>query len=266
MSHRAWFWPVVAWVLAAIEIRYALLVTDPLIDTANYWRAWHGPLYGTGFAYPPAGALLFLPAAVLPFGSFAVLMLTSSIFVGVWLLWPLPLAIRLPAVAALTASLVPGNAAVLLALPLALAPRWPLAWPVLAWTKVTPAIGMISLVRQRRWRALLIALNACALVGLATLILAPVALHTWLDQAMSAPTLWWLGDDLILTPPLWLRLPIAAALAVLAASRPWLLAVAAIIATPDLNLATIGLLAAAPRLGLRSGPDLHDGGRELRDR
>jgi hypothetical protein len=239
-----------AWVLALVVLGVVLAARGGwLADARVYWAAWHGPLYGGGFVYPPAGALLFAPAAVLPWPVFAALWTGLLIVCGAWLLWPLPPYLRLPLFVALAATLVWCNAATLVAVALALAPRWPAAWAVIAWTKVTPAIGMAALVRRRQWRGLGVAVAASAALGIGVLVLAPEAFGGWVAQLARHPEIpsYWIAM-LPVTPPLWLRLALAALVAWFGTSRPWTLALAAAIATPDLSLATCGILAALPRL------------------
>ncbi len=174
----------------------------------------------------------------------AVATLTAS---ALWLLWPLPLAFRMPSLVLLCASLAWGNAATLLAVALALAPRYPILWAVLVWTKVTPAVGILALWRRHAWRALAVALGASVLIGVAVLGVAPGLMSAWFTQLGTHPAV-----PRFLLPalnvPLGLRAAVALAIAWGGSSRPWTLAIAAAVATPDLSLATFGILAALPRL------------------
>ena len=250
---RAGLWNLavfaVAWLVALGFVAVTTHASPALRDARVYWEAWHGPVYAGGFVYPSAGALLFVPAAILPWPAFAALWTGILVVSGAWLLWPLPMRLRLPLLVALAATFAWGNAATLLAVALALAVRWPAAWAALAWTKVTPAVGLVALVRQRRWRDLGVAVGLCAAVGVAVLVLASGAIGDWLAQLMRHPEIpsYYLAV-LPFVPPLWARLALAAAVAWWGASRPWTLVVAAALATPDLSVATCGLLAAAPRL------------------
>ena len=208
------------------------------------------PLYAGNFVYPPAAALLFAPAAVLSWPVFAALWVAVLTAAGAWLLWPLPARLRIPMFIALAATLAWGNAATLFAVPLALAPRWPVFWAGVVWTKVSPAIGAVALIRRREWRAAGLALGVSALVGLVTLLLAPRASVEWLEQLrrFAFVTSSWMPGLLPWVPPYPVRVGVAALLAWVGASRRWTLAIAAVIATPDLSLATCGFLAAIPRL------------------
>ncbi len=240
----------VAWAAALVSVGAAVVRAPGAGDAKLYWDAFHGPLYAGGFVYPPPAALLFTPAIVLSWPAFAVLFLGALAAAGLWLLWPLPVHLRIPLWIALAATFAWGNAATLFAVPLALAPRWPALWAGVVWAKVSPAVGAISLVRRRRWRDLSFAVGASALVGIATLVLAPGALADWLAQLgrFAFVSSWWIPGLLPWTPPFALRIAVAALVAWFGSSRPWTLALAAVIVTPDLSLATCGLIAAVPRL------------------
>ena len=234
---------------AAGVVAVAVVSGADLYDARVYWLAWHGQLYGGAFVYPPPGALLAAPAAVLPWPIFAATWLAVLVLAGLWLLWPLPIWLRMPLLAALVATYAWGNAAPLVAVALALAPRWPMLWAVIAWTKVTPAAGLVALLRVRAWRQLALALGAIVVVGVATLIVAPGTLAAWIMFLLRHPAVpRFLPGLLPFAVPLAVRVPVAALIAWAGASRPWTLAVAAAVATPDLSVATCGLLAAVPRL------------------
>ncbi len=217
-------------------------------DAWVYWRAWHSPSYA--LPYPPPALLLFAPAAILPFPVFSLLWHATLLGAGAWLLWPLPGRLRLPAFIAVTAISAWGNVATLLAVPLALTPRYPALWGVLAWTKITPAVGAISLVRQRRWRALAVVVVPSAILAAAVLLLVPGITATWIEGVRGDPGLVdnFMWNILPFKVSAFVRLPVAAAIAFFGASRPWTLAVAAAVATPNLSFATCGLLAAFVRL------------------
>lgn len=252
-----------SWVFATVFVAAVAIQSPWPSDAWVYWSAWHGPMYarastGSGFVYPPVAALLFLPAVVLPWPLFAIVWISLLFVAGAWLMWPLPMRLRLPLFASLAASLAWGNAATLLAVPLVLAPRWPVLWVAQAWVKVTPAVGVVALLAQHRWRQFATVVGAIGLVGIGLVLLAPAALGAWLNHlaAHSEVPGYWLAM-LPWSPPLALRLVVAAAIAYLGAARPWTLAIAAAVATPDLSLATCGILAAIPRLAEQARPDAH---------
>ncbi len=242
----------VAWLAAIVAAGAVLVVRPQAVDAHVYWMAWHGPLYANGFVYPPPGALLFAPAAILPWPVFLAAWYVVLGASAAWLLWPLPVRLRVPWLIALFATLTFTNAATLLAVPLALAPRWPALWAVLAWTKVTPGVAMASLVRPGGLRKLAVGLGASAAIGLAVLVAAPTELADWLRLLAAHPEIPMFLPGFQVDVPLAARLVLAGAIAWLGASRPWTLAIAATLAVPDLSLATCGLLAAAPRLAASS--------------
>ena len=237
------------WSVALVAVGAVLVVRPGMGDAFSYWRTWHEAPYAS-VPYPPPALLLFAPAIVLPSSAFVVLWIGVLVAAGAWLLWPLPIRLRIPIFIALTSTFTFGNVATLLAVPLALAPRWPVAWSIIGWTKITPAVGAIALVRQRRWADIASLAAVSVLVGLIALVLAPDLVAAWV-AAMHKST--WVGDLFLpgLIPfsvPVAVRLPIAVAIAWFGASRPWTLAIAAAFSTPDLSIATCGLLAAIPRL------------------
>ncbi len=236
------------WTAALVAVGFALAVRPGLADTRVYWEAWHGPLYAGGFVYPPVGAPFFAPAALLPWPAFATLFASALAGSLAWLLWPLSPAFRLPLLVLFLASAAWGNVAPLLAVALVFAVRWPALWALLAWTKATPVLALLGLVRQRRWRALLVAGGTSAVLGALVFLARPDLFAAWIDQLRAHPSVpqffgWMLPVDV----PLWLRLPFAAALAWWAAERWWMVPVVVALATPDLTLATCGILAALPR-------------------
>lgn len=243
-----------AWAFAVAFIAAVLAEPRSPGDALAYWRTWHGPLYGvvdgsTGYIYPPVAVLLFLPAAVLPWPAFCAAWLTLLVACALWLVWPLPVRLRIPIFAALAASLVWGNIATLLAVGLVLVPRRPALWALQAWVKLTPVVGAVSLLAQRRWHDFALAVLVTAAIGAGMLLFAPGATASWIHYLLAHQEVpsYWLAV-LPWSPPLALRLAVAAGVAYFGASRPWTLAIAAAIATPDLSLSTCGVLAAIPRL------------------
>jgi hypothetical protein len=120
--------------------------------------------------------------------------------------------------------------------------RRPPAFLFLALSKVSPGITALWWVVRREWRALAIALGASSAVIAVSFALAPALWIEYLthisSEANHAPNL--------IAIPLLVRLPIAAAVAILAArlDRPWLLAPAAVLALPLLWLHGLAVLVA----------------------
>jgi hypothetical protein len=123
-----------------------------------------------------------------------------------------------------------GNIHLLIGAALVLMLRRPPAFLFLALSKVSPGIVALWWLVRREWRPLAIALGASAAVIALSFALAPALWWEYLthisSEANHAPNL--------IPIPLALRLPFAAAIAVLAArlDRPWLLAPAIVLALP----------------------------------
>ena len=123
-----------------------------------------------------------------------------------------------------------GNIHLLIGAALVLMLRRPPAFLFLALSKVSPGIVALWWLVRREWRSLAIALGASAAVIALSFALAPALWWEYLthisSEANHAPNL--------IPIPLALRLPFAAAIAVLAArlDRPWLLAPAIVLALP----------------------------------
>jgi len=123
-----------------------------------------------------------------------------------------------------------GNIHLLIGAALVLMLRRPPAFLFLALSKVSPGIVALWWLVRREWRSLAIALGASAAVIALSFALAPALWWEYLthisSEANHAPNL--------IPIPLALRLPFAAAIAVLAArlDRPWVLAPAIVLALP----------------------------------
>ncbi len=240
-----------AWLLALVVVAIVFVARPGGPDAVQYWLTWHGNPYAQ-VLYPPPALLLFVPAAFLPQSWFVALWTGLLVAAATWLVWPLPARLRLPVWIALAATTGWGNVAMLLAVAVALAPRFPLTWGLVGWVKITPAVAAVSLVRQRRWRAIASIAVPSAVLAVALLVLVPDTVGGWLRAlTVGGPVV---GDNFMrswlpVTIPVAVRVPIAAAIAWwYGSSRPWTLAVAALLATPDVSLATCGMLAAVPRL------------------
>ena len=112
--------------------------------------------------------------------------------------------------------------------------RWPAAWAFVLLTKVTPGIGLLWFVVRREWRKAAIAAGATAAVVAVSFLLSPADWLAWsafllADQARPE------GSFVLVTAPLLLRLPVAAALVVWGAltDRRWTVLVAAFLALPS---------------------------------
>ena len=240
---------------------YLLFVAAPAkgvfgVDAMAYWHInladpyrdpWI-PLYF--FPYSPAVALLFAPLT----------QLSWPVFVAVWwsvlvgsLVWigrrdVLILAAFIP----VAITLSDGNIHLLMAAAIVVGMRYPAAWSFVLLTKVTPGVGLLWFVARREWRSLAIALGATAAIVAVTAVFLPSQWLGWLAMLRDSTTVtpWWPA----LPVPLWLRLPVAAAIVWWGARRDarWTVPIAATLALPALWLGGLAMLIACWPLRKRS--------------
>jgi hypothetical protein len=162
---------------------------------------------------------------------FAVLVWLARDWALAWLAFP-------PVVS----ELFHGNIHLLLAAALVLSFRFPASYAFLVLSKVTPGVTALWWIVRREWRAAAIAIGVSVAVVAMSVAVTP---HLWLEylthistEANHAPNL--------IAVPLAIRLPVAAALVVLAAwkNRPWVLAPAVVVALPLLWFHGLAVLVA----------------------
>jgi hypothetical protein len=138
-----------------------------------------------------------------------------------------------------------GNIHLLLAGAIVLGFRWPATWAFVLLTKVTPGVGLAWFVARREWRALGFALGTTAFIAGVSFILAPGLWRDWVGVLLGSAgrETTWLGT---LLGPLWLRLPLATAIAFIGGltGYRWPVAVATMFAVPALWNITPSLLVA----------------------
>ena len=222
-------------------------------DSWAYWSAWSQGLYGHDpgdhlgrYVYSPAFAQLIYPLTRLPWTVFAASWSLALLGAYAWLLRPLPWRWRVPAFLLLGLDdVLLGNIHAFLAVALVLALRVSGVWGFVLITKPPLAIGLLAHVRRRGWSRLgVVALWVGGRAGL-SLALAPELWVRWwhLLRALEPVT----GERWYLV-----RLAAGVGLALLA-SRPGRLRVlplALVLAAPMVDPASMGLLAAVPRLPL----------------
>jgi len=252
-------WLALAW--AILDVRMMVIFHLPLTSDANdYWWAWHGPLYDTAvsltlahFNYSPVAALAFWPLAQLPHNAFLVVWTTLGTGAYLWMLKPLPLASRLPAIAAGFLFSLNGNIEWLLALVAIFGLRWPSLWLIALFTKVSPFLGFAWFAIRGEWRSVARTAGLAGVLTAASLVLLPSAWPTWIGMLGQ------LGREAAATPfynslmppiPLVVRLLCAIVLVWVAArsNRPILLTLVLVLSQPDWHPWAFGLLAAVPRL------------------
>jgi hypothetical protein len=135
-----------------------------------------------------------------------------------------------------------GNIHLLIAAALVLSMRWPVAYAFLVLSKVAPGVTAIWWVVRREWRHLAIGLGSAAIVVAISFAVAPSSWFAWVEHISSES-----NQAFNLIPvPLLVRLPIAAAVAVVAGltNRAWLLPFAAVLALPLLWVHGLSILVA----------------------
>jgi hypothetical protein len=241
---------IIAGVVVAIAAAWTSYFEDAL-DAHAYWAARAPGLYGLmpgerlAYLYSPAFAQLIAPLQWLPEQVFVVLWLAAIVTLIAWLVGPrlLPFAIVLA-----WSDIQSANLHTFLAVAIVLSFQIPAAWAFVLLTKVTPGVGLLWFARRREWRALAGAAAATAVIALISFVADPQSWLSWFDllaRSAGGPSL-----NLSGLTPLWVRLPIVAALIWWGASRnaKWTVAVAAMLALPIIWPASLAMLLAIPRL------------------
>ena len=233
---------------------YLILVAAPVkqsfgFDVVSYWALdmaspYHGKVGDLGFfPYSPAVAMVFAPFTVLPWPVFLALWYavlgTAIVYLGG------RSALMLLAFPPVAIDLYHGNIHLVIAAALVLGFRYPQAWSFLLLSKVTPGIALLWFAARREWRQLGVALGTTALIVVVTALLFPSQWLSWIQMLVSSagtPPPW-----PALPIPIWIRLPIAAAIIVWGARRDarWTVAVAVAISVPALWPGAFAILAAA---------------------
>lgn len=224
-------------------------------DARAYWEAARGdpyarPVLGSPVAYyySPAFLQLFGPILALSFPTFLAIwyVLNGAALLAVARSW-LPVALLSGFVAL---EVLRGNIETLMALAIVAGFRWPAAWAFILLTKVTPGVGLLWFVARREWRQLGIALGATVAIAGLSFVFAPGLWRAWVESlvANAGVSIPWAYFPV----PLLVRLPIAAALALLAGWRGWrwMVPIASTLAMPALWPVNLTLLVAIfPLLG-----------------
>ena len=212
---------------------------DP-VDARAYWAVSPADPYGGqpvgtdgGYYYSPVFTQLIQPLTALTFDWFLVAWRALPV-IALFAVGAAP-ALAFPPV---VEDIVRGNIHVLLALAVVVGFRWPAAWALLLLTKVTPGVGLLWFAVRREWRMLGVALGATAAVVAVSAVLGGIGpwlgwVATLTGSAESLRTYTYLGVEV---PPLWARLPAAAALVAWGGltDRRWTVPLAAMLALPVL--------------------------------
>lgn len=214
-------------------------------DAHAYWRAIRVPPYGRdagqfgAYLYSPAFLQALNPMLSLQWDQFLALwagLLMAALLV---LTGPVLLVLALPLA---FFEIWGGNIHLLLALAIVLGFRWPATWSFVLLTKITPGIGLLWFAARKEWRNLAIAVAATAAIVSVSFVIDPSLWRAWIELLLREASGTASAGHIPI--PLWLRLPVAAAIAVYAArtDRKWLLPVVALVAMPVLWWGSLSVL------------------------
>jgi hypothetical protein len=218
-------------------------------DAHAYWEAARGDPYArpvlgapVAYYYSPAFLQVLAPLLALPFGAFLAIwyLLSAGSLVAVARTW-LPVAL---VVGFVPLEILRGNIETMMAVALVAGFRWPATWAFILLTKVTPGVGLLWFVGRRDWRSLAIVAGATALIALVSFIVAPGQWQAWVASLIANTGV---NIDWPYFPvPLLVRLPIAAALAVVGGWKDWrwMVPVASTLAMPAIWPVNLTLLVA----------------------
>jgi glycosyl transferase family 87 len=174
--------------------------------------------------------------------------------------WTLVLLLAFPPV---LLEMLNGNIHLFMALAIWAGMRWPAAWAAILLTKVTPGVGVLWFAFRREWRNLAIALGATLAIVAVGYLINPTQWVEWVRSLLVSAQ----GPQVGSLPPLWLRLPLAAATVWYAArtDRAWVVPFACVLAMPTiwiqssaLLLASLALYRDRARFTKRSQPAVED--------
>jgi hypothetical protein len=238
---------------------YEFLVLGPSnrmlgYDAYSYWavdldRLYAGAIGDLGwFPYSPALAQVASIFGAVPWPAFLLAWLGLLAATAVWLGGRQ--AIYVLAFPPVAVELYHANINLLIGAAIVLGMRYPAAWSFVLLAKVTPGIGLLWFAVRREWRQLAVALGVTGILAGVSFAIAP---HLWVDwsRAIVESSA---ASPVVFNPPLWLRVPIAAAVVIWGArtDRTWTVPVAAVVAMPVLWLAVFSILAAVVPLSRTS--------------
>jgi len=215
---------------------YQATLADPYLHSA-----WNDPI---AYVYSPAFLQLVTPLTQLPWQLFMAVWTALLIGATRFLTGPRLLAAGLlfPFTAMEIAG---GNISLFLGVAIVIGFRWPAAWALVLLTKITPGVGLLWFAVRREWRHLAIALVATAAIAAVSFVMLPQQWRDWIDVVIGNAGK---GGTWASVPvPLWIRLPIGAAVVVWGArtNRAWTVPVGAMLALPALWYGGISMLLAA---------------------
>ncbi|MDQ3448758.1 MAG: DUF2029 domain-containing protein [Chloroflexota bacterium] len=246
--------------LAAVILAGIGLSAEPFLpdslgpghDARSYWVVTLEEPYAFGlvgeesaFPYSPAFLQALTPIRLLDWTPF--LLVWTVLLMAALLVMVGPLLFA-PMLALASIELWGGNIHLLLALSIVIGLRWPAAWAFTLLSKVTPGIGLLWFVARGEWRSLGIALAAAGTIAAVSLAVAPDIWVDWFRFLEGSTGRSTVGHSVPL--PLWVRLPVAAVVVVVAArtDRRWLLPVGVLLALPVIWWGSFSILIASVAL------------------
>jgi hypothetical protein len=221
-------------------------------DARAYWTAPLDDPYVPGsvgeesaYLYSPAFLVALSPLRALSWPLFLAIWTSGLLAVLFWLARPL---LFLPLLLLALPEIWGGNITILLAAALVIGFGRSAAWAFPLLTKVTPGLGVLWFAVRREWLAFSLAMAATLAVIAATALITPGLWAEWF-QLLTSST----GSSTVagsVPIPLIARLPLAAAVIVVAARRDqrWLLPVGVLLAMPVIWWGSLALLTACVAL------------------
>lgn len=240
--------------LLAFWWQYGLLDPHLRSDGWAYWGVRDGVLYEGAwlqeqdglpnpYVYSPAFAQAIWPLTQLSLPSFMAAWVAIQLGAVTFLVGPFLAALMVWLWAPLgLSSIWAGQIIPLMALALALAPRYPAAWSVLLLTKVTPGVGLVWHAARGEWRKLGIALGVTLGIVSVSAFVAATDWLEWMDVLRESAGL---ASPFQAVPlPLPVRLILATGLIGYGAHRSWWWAIpaGATLAQPHFVWGTVPIL------------------------
>lgn len=189
------------------------------MDPASPYRADRCFLYT-----PPVAEVMAVIQPVVPFDAFVITLRTLEMISLALLTGPAIGGVLL--IPAVEIELNAANINLLLIGAVLLGFRYPWTWAFAILTKLTPGIGLLWFAVRREWRSLAIALGTTGAVAAISFVLEPGLWSAYLSALVAAP------DETSF--PIWMRLPLAAAVVIWGArsNHRWAMVVAVFLALP----------------------------------
>ena len=213
---------------------------DYFRDAMAYWRPDLDDLYGgrrvgimSTYLYSPAFAQAMSPFGLLPWPVFAAMWSAANLGLLVWMVGPYLGALLFLIPGPVGDEISTGNIHLMLAAAVVVGFRYPAVWSVPLLTKVTPGVGVLWFAGARQWRHLAVAVGVTVAIAVLSYALAPGAWFEWADtlrRSSAIPS----AEVAVIPGPLWLRVVVAATIAMLAGWKGlrWLVPMAVLIALP----------------------------------